>query len=350
MVKVKSFKSIGKQQAYDLEVDHPDHQFYLANGLLTSNSHALSYAIDSYQCAWLLTYFEPEWLCAYMETQAEVPDKRAKAISELKSFGYEIVKVDVNHATDKWTIMPGKKFMPSFLTVKGIGAAAIQEIELNRPYKSLNELLWNSDGTWRHSKFNKRSLESLIKLGAFESMNIVGKGKLFSSYQAMYKCVIEDNNKLKHKTKGKLELIERLKQYRDTPEWSKAELIAFSKELVGSFDIGLVFSKKLRDKLEELKIPSIDEFENRGIYWFVAEDVAIKTTKGGKEYALLTATASTGKRHKIFAWGFNSDKHELFPNTAFVSELEKSQFGFSTQVFKLKAVTPRKQKVENESE
>ncbi len=84
MPKIKSYKSVGLQQAYDIEVDHPDHQFYLANGLLTSNSHAVSYAIDSYMCAWLLTHYEAEWLCAYVETQAGQPDKRSKAISELK--------------------------------------------------------------------------------------------------------------------------------------------------------------------------------------------------------------------------------------------------------------------------
>ena len=36
---IKSIKQIGKAQTYDIEVAHPDHQFYLANGILTSNSY-----------------------------------------------------------------------------------------------------------------------------------------------------------------------------------------------------------------------------------------------------------------------------------------------------------------------
>lgn len=343
MPKVKSFKSIGLQQAYDIEVNHPDHQFYLANGLLTSNSHAVSYAIDSYMCAWLLTYYEPEWLCAYMETQENSPDKRSDAIAELKSFGYEIVKVDINYATDEWTIMPDKKFMPSFLTVKGVGKAAIDEIERFRPYKTVTDLLWNEDGTWRHSKFNKRALESLIKICAFESMDIVGKGKTFSSYQHMCKCLAEDTAKLKHKKKGVEELARRLREF-ECEEWSKDVLIAQAKLLVGSGDMNLIISPRLREKLDELKIMSVDDFQKRGLYWFICDEFTLKTTKTGKSYGLITATGASGKRYRVYCWGFNPDKHTININNAYVAELEASQFGFSTQVFKLKNLGERKSK------
>lgn len=355
MPKIKSFRSVGTQQAYDLEVKHTDHQFYLANGLLTSNSHALSYAIDSYQCAWLLTYFEPEWLCAYMETQAGQPEKRSKAISELKSFGYEIVKVDINHATDRWTIIdkdrdgnPVKQFMPSFLTVKGIGNAAVEEIELYRPYGSVDDLLWNPDGTWRHSKFNKRALENLIKIGAFESMDLVGTGKQFNSYRAMHACIVENNHKLKHKKNGKSELLARLDSNRNTEEWSKEERISFSKDLVGSFDINLIVPLRVRDKLDELKLPSIDDYDperKSAIYWFIVEETVLKLTKNNREYLLLTATGLSGKKHKIYCWGYDSEKHDVRSNQVYIGELGKTNFGYNTQVFKIKSVNQRKENV-----
>lgn len=308
-------------------------------------SHALSYAIDSYQCAWLLTHYEAEWLCAYMETQAGQPEKRAKAIGELKSFGYEIVKVDVNHATDQWTIMPGKKFMPSFLTVKAVGDKAVEEIEMYRPYRMVEDLLWNPDGTWRHSKFNKRAMENLIKIGAFESMGIVGEGKPFASYRAMHAVIVEDNHKLKHKKKGRDELAARLKALGSLDEWSKEERIAFSKELVGAFDINLVMPKKVRDKLDELNLLSIDDFDpdrRPAIYWFIVEETQVKLTKNKKEYILLTATGLSGKRSKIYCWGFNSEKHDVAANQVYVGELGQTNFGFSTQVFKIKSVGQRK--------
>src|SRR5690606_1354494 len=133
-----------QHQTYDIEVDHPDHQFYLANGLLTSNSHAVSYALDSYMCAYLLTKYEAEWLCAYAEEYAADSDKkRARALSEIKALGYELVRVDVNMADRTWTIIPGKKFMPAFTTIKSIGDAAVDEILRNRPYNTVYDLLWD---------------------------------------------------------------------------------------------------------------------------------------------------------------------------------------------------------------
>ena len=48
-------------------------------------------------------------------------------------------------------------------------------------YKSVWDMFWHDDGKWKLSKFNKRSVESLIRIQALESMNMVGPGKLFEN-------------------------------------------------------------------------------------------------------------------------------------------------------------------------
>ena len=73
-----------------------------------NKSHAVCYAIDSYYCAWLLTYFEEEWLCAYLEAMSGNDKKRSKAFSEVKTLGYTIVPIDINYADTSWTILDGK--------------------------------------------------------------------------------------------------------------------------------------------------------------------------------------------------------------------------------------------------
>ena len=109
--------------------------------------------------------------------------KRARAFAEVKQMGYKIVPIDINHAEKTWTILPGKKFMPSFLSCKGIGDAAIDEIIENRPFTNVNSMLWKDDNKWRFSKFNKRALEALISIRAFDSMDLVGNGKQFENYR-----------------------------------------------------------------------------------------------------------------------------------------------------------------------
>ncbi len=347
-MKVVSYKPIGKHQAYDLEVNHPDHQFYLANGLLTSNSHAVSYAIDSYMCAWLLTHFEPEWLCAYMETQSETPDKRASAINELRAFSYEIVKVDVNYATTSWTIIPGKKFMPSLLTVKSIGLAAINEIEQKRPYKNVYDLLWNEDGSWKHSKFNKRALSNLIKIGAFDSMGMVGPGKMFSSYKHMHHVIIENNAKLKSKKKGRDNFEEILAESYDMEPWSTDEIVSMSKELVGSADLSLLMSETLRKRLEEINLQTVDDFaaaedKKKGMAWFILDEATPKKSRTGSTYLLLRALGPSGKTHRIYCWGWDPDNgNEIKLNVPYVAKLSRWDGGLSTRMTELRIMAERK--------
>jgi DNA polymerase-3 subunit alpha len=98
-------------------------------------SHALAYAIDSYYCAWLLTYYEAEWLCAYMESMIGNPDDRSQAISDVKKMGYDIGNVDINLSTNQWSVDSERKLLiPSFNTIKGVGDTAIDEIEIGRAH------------------------------------------------------------------------------------------------------------------------------------------------------------------------------------------------------------------------
>ncbi len=162
MTNIASVVEVGKLETCDLEVDHPDHQFYLTNGILTSNSHAVAYAIDSFWCAWLMTYYEEQWMCSYLEAYSKSPEKRAKAFGEARALGYNIVPIDINQAALGWTALPGKKLMPSMTSVKGVGDTAVEEIMAQRPFNSIEEMLWNEDGSWRPSKYNKKSMEALI--------------------------------------------------------------------------------------------------------------------------------------------------------------------------------------------
>jgi hypothetical protein len=118
---IGSIEYFGDHDTYDLEVEHSDHQFYLPNGILTSNSHAVAYAIDSYMCAWLLTHYESEWLCTYLESMSANSEDRSKAFAEAKNLGYTIKSVDINQSGSEWTALPNKTLVKIFGTIKGVG-------------------------------------------------------------------------------------------------------------------------------------------------------------------------------------------------------------------------------------
>lgn len=350
MSNIKSITPCGSHQTYDLEVDHPDHQFYLANGVLTSNSHAVSYAIDSYYCAYLQTYYEVEWCCAYLESASSNADKLSRALKDIKSLGYNIESIDINHADATWTIGKNKTLMPSFKSCKGIGDSAIEEILENRPYNTIEELLWNEDGSWRHSKFNKKALENLIKIQAFKSLDCVGEGKLFKTYALMYEVIINNHDLIKKTIKkdptiGKKNFYELIRKLQDDiPEWTTEEILENKNELLGTISVNDLISDEMIQYLQEREIPAIEyvldleEEEHKGMYWFVITGYTIKTTKNGKQYASINAVGMIGKSVNISVWGWNPNKSNIKRFGLYVAEIQKNKFGCSTTSWNLKEV------------
>ena len=99
-----------------------------------SKNHAIPYSIISYQCAWLQTYYQDEWLAAFLDHE---PDSRKEAaINIARSFGYGVKSLDINTSGSRWEVVGGKLISP-LTTVKGLGLAAIEEIVDKRPFESV---------------------------------------------------------------------------------------------------------------------------------------------------------------------------------------------------------------------
>lgn len=305
-----------------------------------NQAHAVAYAIDSYYCAWLMTYYEEEWLCAYLESSSSNPDDKARASSTVRTLGYEIVPVDINLADESWTILPGKRFMPSFLSCKGVGKTAVQEIKENRPYKSIEDVLWFSDGSWKHSKFNKRGLEALICIGGLDSLDCIGPDKTFASRHQMHEIIIKNNNDIRKSTRkdafqGKKTFYELTKSTRDIVEWSAKELVEKHVEYLGSFDAGTLIPAAVLKVLADKGIMPVDEFDEQGIYWFVVVSAVMKKSKNGKEYLLAEVIGASDKRHKMYVWGAKSiDKVSLME--PYVATVNHSEYGFSANYWQMR--------------
>ena len=308
-----------------------------------NKSHAVSYAMNSYYCAWLMTYYEQEWLIAYLEATAG-SKKAPKAISEVKSLGYKIVPIDINYAKKTWTAVGDHELMPSFLSCKGVGETAIDEILQMRPYSTVESLMWNEDGSWKHSKFNKKAMESLIKIRAFESIGLVGAGKAFSSYKQMHDIMIGAQDQLKKRTKkepffGKNRLKELLAESLEVPEWGIQTMMGFDQELLGSFNVEAAIPDRIKTWLRNKEIAPIEECDHQDLYWFMIANAIPKLTKNKKPYLMLECISSSGKVQRMFCWGA-PDK--LDPFTFAVAEVEPGDFGLSTRWQKLRIINIEK--------
>jgi len=345
-----------------------------------NKSHAVAYAIDSYWCAWLLTYYEEQWLSAYLESMSHSPDQRAKAFGEARALGYQIVPVDVSYATVSWRVLPGKKLMPSITSIKGVGDSAIEELEemrrSARPPKTIEELLYNEDGTWRPSKFNRKALEALIKVRAFDSLNCIGPDKVFKSYRHMYETLLGSYEETVPVRKGSEETKVRVRDHnalikrstRKDPheglknfyalarglaepygaEWTQRQLVEFQAELFGTADVTMMFDPFIFERLDEKDVRAIEDLETgqTDIVWFVtvlaagkkgaAPSAGVKKkTKNGKEYVQAYVTGPIGKPLRLTLWGC---KELPEPFKLCVAEVRRDEYGLSTAKFKVKVI------------
>lgn len=312
-----------------------------------NKSHAISYAIDSYYCAYLLTHFPDEWLVAYLESMSHNPDDRARAIGEVKGQGYDVVPIDINHATKDWTSLPGKKLMPSLLSCKGVGASAIDELIEMRPFNKIEDLLYDADKKWRPSKFNKRALEALIKVQAFASLDCVGEGKLFSSYRHMHHVLIERNNELKKSSKKEPELgFNNLYSIADetrqefAEEWTRKEQTQNMIDVIGAIDVLRLLPPEMPDLLAEQGFASIDEIEEgqKGKIWFVVQSFTIKRTKNKKQYGFIEALGPAGKVRRLNVWSWKPT-NVIEPYSLYIAkDAERNEFGTSCTAWNIKKV------------
>jgi DNA polymerase-3 subunit alpha len=346
-LKCLAANNIAKEVSYDI---FDEMQKYVAYSF--NKSHAVAYAIISYQCAWFLTYYPNEWVTTYIDycsttkgKQTGKEDPKAVALSEAKSLGFTIGKPDIN-LSEKEYIVKNNKLIPSFASLKYVGSGVLGEIMQYRPYQTIQDLLFNNDGSWRHSRLNKRALSTLIKLEAFDSMNLVGEEKTFANYRQLHYVLVEKGDALKRACSKKKkthneELAKCIEEAKQLPDWSLEEKISFSKELSGSIDLSLIVTPEIAEYFDAKGIVSIDEREHDDQWvWCVVKNSVVAKTKSEKDYLRMKVYGQSGQDKTVFCWNFKPAKDKPIPeNSLIIGRFKESPFGLSAFFGGLEIIT-----------
>lgn len=308
-----------------------------------NKSHAVAYSIISYTCAWLLTYHSSEWITSYIDycatekgKQAGKEDPKAIAISEAKGLGFSIAKPDINHSERDYVIID-EQLIPSFSSLKHVGTTVLNEINEFRPYKSIEDLLFNADDTWRHSKFNKRALSTLVKLEGFASMGLVGDDCMFKNYRQLHYVLIEKGDDLKKaatkkKKTHRADLATYIEEAQELDDWSLGEKVEFSKSLSGMVDIDMIVTPDIADYFRKQGIASIDNREDDDQWvWCIVKSAKEAKTKAGKPYMRMKVYGASCTDMEIFVWNFKPPQDRLIPdNSLIIGRFKKTDFGMSS--------------------
>ena len=323
-----------------------------------NKSHAVAYAIDSYYAAWLHTHYEKEWLATILQSENNSPKGLTKALSEIKSYGYDFVNADINFSGEEWVYsLEAGGFVPPLSSVKGVGKIAMTEVINSRPFKSLTSMLFDNEGDWSLSKVNKTALTSLCKIEAFGSLEELKSEKIKNhrqllailtddkNYDTLRKGVYGITKTQKKRADKNLEtvvpVLERLQgSYEDIPDWSRQEKIVNFVELTAGVDADLVFPPLLIEKIRKKELMSIHEIEpgTRNVGWFCISEVITKKSKNGKSFYRLKVINDDYQTSWLRVWG--SLEGGLSPYTIWLADTHHDpNWGFSTSTYKMKRIT-----------
>ena len=141
--------------------------FEYFSGYGFNKSHAVSYCVLSYQCAYLLNYYPSEWLAAFLDKEPET--RKERAIATAKSLGYNVEPLNVNTSGVNWEISDdGKTLIQPLSSIKGLGIKAIEQIIKHRPFNTIEEFLFHEKITY--SKLNKKSISALCLAQALNGL------------------------------------------------------------------------------------------------------------------------------------------------------------------------------------
>jgi len=295
-------------------------KFEFFSGYGFNKSHAVSYSIISYQCAWLFNYYPAEWMAAFLDKEPET--RKEKAINLAKKYGFKIQSIDINKSGVVWEISEdNKKLIQPLTSLKGLGDKAIKQIIENRPFTTMEELLFNENIIY--SKLNKKALDVLVRSRALNSL----VDERFSGLKHFWSATAVDRPKNLKKFKENIQL------YEPEGDFSSKEMIDNLVSLTGIFPMNLVLDDEVLNQLRDYQIPPLGEWDNDlGVAWFVPREVIQKKTKNGNPYWIVKVIDETSTLNGIKCWGVNSKKDKIHINQPYVARLDYSEeWGFSTR-------------------
>lgn len=313
---------------YDNMIDFAKYAF--------NKSHAACYAVVSYQTAYMKAFYSTEFMAALMTSVIDNTSKVAEYILSCRQMNIKILPPDINEGEYAFSVS-GDAIRYGLSAIKSIGRptidALVMEREKNGLFKNLRDFIERMNG-----EVNKRTIESLIKAGAFDGFGANRKQMLLIYVAIMDNVNLEKKNLIS----GQMSLFDFVDEESKTQfdikmpdvyEYTKEEILTFEKEVLGVYISGHPLDAyegmwrrhisattadfEMEEDSDEIKISDGQKVTVGGIII----EKTIKNTKNGQMMAFVTIEDLLGTVEVIvFPRDFASNKLLLeIDNKVFVT-------------------------------
>ncbi len=141
------------------------------SGYAFNKAHAVSYALIAYQTAYLKANYPTEYITAFLIANSGQTDKIKNAVAECHRLDITILPPDIQHSRENFSINRDNgsaAILFGLASIKNVGSGAIEPVIAERDkegeFKSIEDFCRRCD----LSGINRRTMESLVKAGAFD--------------------------------------------------------------------------------------------------------------------------------------------------------------------------------------
>ena len=207
-----------------------------------NKSHATAYGFLSYRTAYLKAHYPAEYFAALLTSVLSSTDKLRMYIADAQKLGISVLPPHINESDADFAVVDGRiRF--GLLAVRNVGRAFAASVAAERRlgrFSSLDDFVHRLGG----KELNKRTLESLIKCGAFD-----GLGASRASMLSCYENILDtEQGKARNNISGQMDLFSLASgqasgtsgayEYPDIAEYPLKELLILEKESSGMYFSG----------------------------------------------------------------------------------------------------------------
>jgi DNA polymerase-3 subunit alpha len=300
-MKENGFSTAAIKRLWDVLIPFSDYAF--------NRAHSAGYGVVSFWTAYLKANFPTEYMAALLTSVRDDKDKSALYLSECRRMGIKVLPPDVNESNAEYTAR-GKDIRFGLAAIRNVGEGVVASIKASRTEKgaftSFGDFLAKVDA----QVCNKKTIESLIKGGAFDSLQHPRKGLLAIHLEAI-DSVIETK---RAEAIGQFDLFggESMTQVAGleieipTFEWDKTTLLTFEREMLGLYvsDHPLLGVEHILRSNTDMSISSLlsDESTLDGMVTLggLITGVQRKVSRNGSSWAIVTLEDLEGAVEVLF--------------------------------------------------
>ncbi|GAA1614327.1 DNA polymerase III subunit alpha [Leucobacter chromiireducens subsp. chromiireducens] len=311
-MKERGFSEAAIKSLWDILLPFSDYAF--------NKAHSAAYGVVSYWTAYLKAHYPGEYMAALLTSVGDSKDKLAIYLNECRRMGIKVLPPAVNDSFANFSAV-GDDIRFGLGAIRNVGTNVVEAIREAREGKGSFETYHDFLKKVPLVVLNKRTIESLIKAGAFDGLGGTRRALVEIHEQTIESAVKEKRDAengnvgfdfdslFAEAAEAAGESSDTASQVPDRPEWTKKDKLSFEREMLGLYvsdhplrGLDSALAKEASATVQQVTNPDASPGFDGEIVTIAGllTSVQHRTAKSGNLYGMVTIEDFTGEVQALF--------------------------------------------------